>query len=341
MWWRTNQESILKKILPAVVSIIQTENEIATAKKSDPLFAPLDFPFGASKSREETILKSGSGFFADSSGLILTSRHVFQNAKKGLFVVLGDAKRIPAKLISIDPIDDIAILKVEGGPYPIIQLGDSSRVELGEEVFAIGNALGVFENTVSKGIISGTGRSITTKNVSQHPINELRGLIQTDAAINIGNSGGPLVTMRGEAIGINTVIVAESQNLAFAIPINYAKKDLEDIKRYGTIRLPYLGLRYVLIDENMKRERNLKISSGALVTTQNPHQKAVIKDSPAERAGIKENDIIISCDGEPISQSYNIQDILERHSVHDTIKLCVQRKSRAIDIKVRLTERPR
>ena len=169
-----------------------------------------------------------------------------------------------------------------------MKLGNSIDLELGADVLAIGNALGMFKNTVSRGIISGLSRSIRAATNPMVAAQELRGLIQTDAAINPGNSGGPLVNMDGEAIGINAAIVFGAQNLGFAIPIKYAERDLDDLEQFGRIKRPLLGLRYVNVDENMKDRMKLTVDYGAMVVGQMPHSQAIIPNSPAHKAGLKE-----------------------------------------------------
>ena len=168
---------------------------------------------------------------------------------------------------------------------------------------------------------------------------ELRGLIQTDAAINPGNSGGPLVNMDGEAIGINAAIVFGAQNLGFAIPIKYAERDLADLKKFGHIKRPLLGLRYVNVDENLKGRMKLAVNYGAMVVGQDPHSKAIIPGSPAHKAGLKEKDIVLECDGIKITPERTIQDILEEKEVGGVMSLKVLRGKRTFGVEVKLTER--
>ena len=339
-FWPKSRERIIQNALPCVVSIIETA-PIEKAEHDTGEAAPLLFPFGESKIKADAVLGSGSGFFVDPSGLLITSRHVIHDLKNQFTVATSDGAHLPATIVSIDPIDDIAILKVSDGRHPALKLGDSSRAKLGEEVIAIGNALGMFQNSVSRGIISGVGRAVTTKNDGKGAIQELRGLIQTDAAINTGNSGGPLINRRGEVIGVNTFVVAGSENLSFAVPINAAERDLEDIRKYGKVELPYLGVRYVMMEERVKKAMSLPLSSGALVTARGPHQASIVAGSPADHAGIEEKDILISCNSKQIAQSYNIQDILEEHTVGDVLKFRVARGNKELEIEVTLAERPR
>ncbi|MBI2587807.1 trypsin-like peptidase domain-containing protein [Candidatus Azambacteria bacterium] len=265
----------VKKVTPAVVSIIITKNhpQSDVPPSMDPFF-PFGYdpfyPFGPEhpkQPRPEGPMKigGGSGFLIDPDGLVLTNRHVVMDADAEYTVVLSSDQKYPATVVAHDPINDVAVLKIPASGLPTIKLGDSSKLELGEEVIAVGNALGQFQNTVSRGIVSGLSRYITASSGLEGKAEQLRGLIQTDAAINPGNSGGPLLNLDGEAIGINAAIVFGAENIGFAIPINAAKKDLADIAKFGRIRQPSLGVRYILVDEELQKRYKLPISSGALV----------------------------------------------------------------------------
>src|SRR3989344_4171315 len=210
-----NFPKIIKKVMPAVVSVIISKS-LEDLEKELPIEMFPFFPFGVPEMRipEEKIdsrgmvqVGGGSGFIVDSSGIILTNKHVIADPEAEYTIVTSDNKKYRASVLARDPVDDVAILKIDAKNLPAVNLRDSSAVELGQTVLAIGNALGLFQNTVSSGIISGLSRSIAAKADAKTPVQELRGLIQTDAAINPGNSGGPLVNMDGEAIGINAAIV--------------------------------------------------------------------------------------------------------------------------------------
>src|SRR3989344_6595821 len=225
---------VIRKIMPAVVSIVISKSLEEIEKELPAELLPL-MPFGTPNlgipeekidARGMVQIGGGSVFTVDPNGIILTNKHVISESKAEYTVVTTNGKKYPAEIAARDPIDDIAIIKIKAAGLPVAKLGDSNNLELGEEVLAIGNALGLFKNTVSKGIISGLSRAIAAKPDPKEPIQELRGLIQTDAAINPGNSGGPLVNLKGEVIGINAAIVFGAQNLGFAIPINSAKRDL-------------------------------------------------------------------------------------------------------------------
>jgi serine protease Do len=216
-----------------------------------------------------------------------------------------------------------------------VALGDSNNIELGQTVMAIGNALGIFKNTVSSGIISGLSRSISAQ-ADPYSIQELRGLIQTDAAINPGNSGGPLVNIFGQAIGINVAVVFGAENIGFAIPINSAKRVLSDLKKYGRIRRPFLGIRYLTVDSNLKEKLKLPVDYGALIVSE---KHGVVSKSPADLAGIKEKDILLEVNGEKITTDKPMQDFLENLAVGETIKLQILRDGKKMEVKMTLAER--
>jgi serine protease Do len=341
----------IKRVMPAVVSIAIAKKLAAIEKEIPPDLAPLlPFQHGHLKVPDEMLdgkgmvkIGGGSGFIVDPTGIIITNKHVVADKDAEYTVIMDSGEKFNAEVLARDPIEDIAILRVQPGgrTLPVVPLGDSLHIDLGDSVLAIGNALGIFKNTVSSGIISGLARSIRAASEmdSKPAIQELRGLIQTDAAINPGNSGGPLVNLEGEAIAINAAIVFGAQNLGFAIPINAVKRDLEDLKAYGRIRRPLLGLRYMMIDGNMKEKMKLAVESGALIIGQMPQNEAVVPGSPAAKAGLKERDIITEVNGEKLTPEKTIQDFLEEREVGDTLNLQVVRGKKQFMTKVILTER--
>ena len=339
---------VIKKVLPATVTIVISKNFREVQKeaiKNLPLFMwpkakGLKIPKEEIDEHGMVKIGSGSGFIVDSDGIVVSNRHVVGDISNRYTVVTTDSRKFEAKVIARDPISDIAILKiVDSGKFPTLSLGDSSKIELGETVLATGNALGIFQNTVSSGIISGLSRSIAAQVDSKSPLQEIHGLIQTDAAINPGNSGGPLVNLKAQVIGINVAIIFGAQNIGFALPINTVKKDLEDIKKYGRIRRPFLGVQYVNVNPDIKSRFKLSIDHGAMVMTDKPYGSAVIPKSPADIAGIKEKDVILECNDQKISDEKTITDCLESCSVGDVIKLKVLRKNREFETKAVLQER--
>jgi serine protease Do len=319
--------------MPSVVSI-------AIAKHLEDL--EKDIPKGFSPMVDKNgmvTIGGGSGFVVAENGLILTNKHVVNEPKAEYTVILDDGRRFPAKILTRDPINDVAILKIEMSGLPCLPLGDASKLELGQSLIAIGNALGVFRNTVSVGIVSGLSRSISAQAEPDAPAQEMRGLIQTDAAINPGNSGGPLVDADGNVVGVNAAIVSGAHSIGFAIPVNAAKRDLDDIRKFGRIRRPLLGLRYMMIDDDMKEKMNLPVAYGALVARETEHDYAVVPESPAEKAGLKEKDIVLEFDGKKLEHDHPIQDFLENRNVGEVIELLVMRDGKEFKVKTVLAER--
>jgi serine protease Do len=249
-------------------------------------------------------------------------------------------EKFQAQVLARDPLVDIAVLKINPKKsLPYLELGDSNEIELGEQVLAIGNPLGEFEDTLSAGIVSGLSRKIKAYGGIPFKATTLRGLIQTDAAINPGNSGGPLVNMEGKAIGINTAMVMGAENIGFAIPINYAKRILEEVKKYGRIRRPFLGVRYVILNSQIAKFQKLPVNYGALIVRESFGEPAVVENSPAKKAGLKEYDIILELDGEKITEETPLADLLATKKIGDEISLKVLREGKIIELKVKLAER--
>ncbi len=337
--------------MPAVVSIVISKH-LEDVEKELPkdLFVPGKDGESAQKfhipemlvdKRGMVQVGGGSGFVVESGGLILTNKHVIGDPKAEYTVVLNDDRKFSAKILSRDPINDVAIVKIETKGLPVVKLGDATKLELGEQVVAIGNALGIFKNTVSAGIISGLSRAIMAQAEPDAPPQEMRGLIQTDAAINVGNSGGPLVNLNGEAVGVNAAIVFGAQNIGFAIPINAAGRDLDDIKKFGRIKRPFLGVRYMMIDDNLSQKMNLSVSYGALVMPEGPQDMGhgIVPGSPAAKAGIKEKDIVLEFAGQKLDRNHPIQDFLENMNVGDEVEMLVLRNGKQFRTKAKLSER--
>ncbi|MDD5738734.1 MAG: trypsin-like peptidase domain-containing protein [Candidatus Pacebacteria bacterium] len=316
---------IVKKALPSIVSITMTKNlagleSIFQLSKQAPLPVP---------KKKKIKVGGGSGFIVSKNGIVLTNRHVVEDLKADYVIVLHNGEKVKPKILGIDPIHDIAILQIhapsasprlqqglggQAGQFPFLEMGNSSNLDLGEQVIAIGNALGLFKNTVSLGIVSGLSREIQAQSELSDTAAKLRGLIQTDAAINPGNSGGPLIDISGKVIGINAAMVFGAENIGFALPINNAKKALGELKKYGRIRQPFFGIRYLQINKQLKNQFDLPVDFGALVISEPElplgKSKAVIAGSPAERAGLKESDIIVEISGQKITPEISVNDIL-------------------------------
>jgi len=337
---------IIKKLMPAVVSIAISKDIEDLKKEIDTDIIPF-LPKGKKFEIPEEMIDShgrvkiggGSGFIVDPSGIILTNKHVITDSKADYKVVTNDGKYHDAEILARDPINDIAILRIDDGKYPTVPLGDSSKAELGETVVAIGNALGIFKNTVSLGIVSGLSRSISAKESEKSPMMEMRGLIQTDAAINPGNSGGPLVNLKGLAIGINSATVLGAENIGFAIPVNAAIRDLKDLKQYGHIRRPLLGIRYLTLNEKLKEKLQIPYDYGAMVIREGYGSHGVVPNSPADRAGIKGGDIVLKCNGEKITKEKTIQDFLEGMKVGQKVTFTTYRSGKESEVEITLAER--
>lgn len=334
----------VKTVSPAVVSVIISKH---MPKIKGFSFNPFSSPFGPPVSKEESGEKEavkiggGSGFVVDSKGLILTNKHVIADPEAEYTITTtGSDKEYKAKVVTVDPINDIAFLKIDNDDLPVVKLGDSSKIEVGETVIAIGTALGMFTNSVSKGIISGLSRKITASLGAGQQTEQLRGVIQTDVAINQGNSGGPLINVEGEVLGINTAVIFGAQNIGFAIPIDWAKEDLDDLKEHGRVIKPYIGLRFVMLDKKLKERHKLAVDYGALVVRDHvPNAKAVIPHSPADKAGIKENDVILEVDGKKLDTKNELSDSIQKFDVGDEIKLTVLRDKEELSMKLKLEER--
>ena len=272
------------------------------------------------KGRELQEVGGGTGFIVSSNGLIITNKHVVYDEDAEYTVLTNDGEKYPAPVLARDPVHDIAILDISATNLPTVKLGNSDDLRIGQTVIAIGNALGEFRNTVSVGVISGLARSVTATGGGM--TEQLEEVIQTDAAINQGNSGGPLLNLYGEVIGVNTAMAMGAENIGFAISVNKVKKDISDIKTKGKISYPFLGVRYILINKTLQEKNNLLVDYGVLVIRGNePGDLAVMPGSAADKAGIVENDIILEIDGVKINQKNTLAKLVLKHSVGDKIIL--------------------
>lgn len=347
---QTSQEEatigVVNEVSPSVVSIIITkdlpilEEYYISPFEEFPFEIPFEFkiPQYRQKGTEKKEIGGGTGFLVSEEGLILTNKHVVLDEKADYTVLTNDGRKFPAKVLARDPAQDLAILKTDkiDGLKPV-KLGDSDKLQIGQTVIAIGNALGEFRNTVSVGVISGLGRTITAAGGGL--VETIEDVIQTDAAINKGNSGGPLLNLKGEVVGINTATVLGAQNVGFAIPVNKAKKDVEQVKKIGKIVYPFLGVRYVLITEKIQRENNLPVNYGAWVTRGEQGESAIFPGSAAEKIGLKENDIILEFNGEKITVENSLAKIIMKYNPGDKITLKILRDGKEKIIEATLGER--
>lgn len=284
--------------------------------------------------QESTASAAGTGIIVSQDGYILTNKHVIEDANK-INVVLEDGTTYKdVEVVATDPLNDAAFLKIKDvSGLTAAKLGNSKSITVGQQVVAIGNALGQFQNTVTSGIISGTGRSITASDGTYANYETLNDLIQTDAAINPGNSGGPLVNAAGEVIGINTAVSSDANNVGFAIPISSIKGMLNSLFETGKAERAYLGVYSVNITAEIAEEYELPVSAGAYVYASSKYT-AVAKDSPAAKAGIKEKDIIIAVNGAKIGEGGSLSCLTGEYKPGDTVQLTVLRggEEKAINV---------
>ncbi len=335
----------VKKTNPAVVSILiskevpKYESYVDPNQQTNPFGELLPgFSFGVPQYRqngtEKKNIGGGSGFFVSSDGLIVTNKHVVEQKDVAYTVFSNDGKKYTAEVIARDPVLDIALIKIQGSNFPYLALGNSDKLEIGQNVIAIGNALGEYRNTVSVGVVSGLARSITAGDNSGS-VEVLDKVIQTDAAINPGNSGGPLLDLSGKVIGVNVAIAQGSQNIGFALPVNSIKSAIESVKKTGKILRPFLGVRYVSVNAEIKAKNNLTVDYGILVKAgANPNELAVIPGSPADKVGIVENDIILEIDRIRLDDKTNFASVIREKNIGQTIKIKILSKGALKNVSV-------
>lgn len=337
----------VKSASPSVVSIviskyvpIYEQQWVNPFGGSDPFF-DIQIPQYVQKGTEKQDVGAGSGFIVSADGLVLTNKHVVSDAAAEYTVFTNDGQKYAAKVLALDPVQDLAVIKIESSDkvFSAIKLGDSDGIQIGQTAIAIGNALGEFRNTVSVGIVSGLSRTISASDRAGGFSETLEDIIQTDAAINSGNSGGPLLNLRGEVIGVNTAMAEGAENIAFAIPINTAKKDIEQVAKTNKIVYPFLGVRYVMVDGSVKDKYNLSADYGALVLKGTSGEAAVTAGSAAQKAGIKEKDVILEINGEKITTDNKLSKVIQKYNPGDKVTLKILRKGEEISVEVTLGER--
>lgn len=348
---QTSQEEriirVVKEASPAVVSIVITKDvPVVERFFRDPFedfFGPSPFqvPQFRQKGVEKQEVGAGSGFFISPDGLIVTNKHVVLDKEAEYTIFTTDGESYPAKVLARDPFEDLAVLKVDQErvgekKFPTLQLGDSDALQIGQTVIAIGNALGEFRNTVSVGVISGLGRTIEASGGGFSEIVE--DVIQSDAAINRGNSGGPLLNLAGGVIGINTAMAQQAENIGFAILVNKAKRDVEQVKKLGKIVYPFLGVQYRAIDEKTKEELGLAVDYGILITGSR-RGPAITPGSAAEKAGLKEGDIILELNGRKITLKNSFAKMIQLYNPGDRITLKILRDNQEKLLNATLIER--
>lgn len=317
---------VVEKVSPSVVSISVTAQNVTN-----------DF-FGNQRAVEEA--SEGSGIILTESGLVVTNKHVIPENTTTVTVILEDGTQYnEVAVVGRDPFNDIAFLQIKDvKDLQPAKLADSDAVRVGDKVIAIGNALGEFDNTVTSGIVSGLGRPIVAG--SGNDAESLQNLLQTDAAINPGNSGGPLMNIRGEVIAINTAVAGNgAQNIGFAIPINDVKSGIASVEKNGKLIRPYLGVRYITLTPAIAKELELKQESGAYVFASG-NASAIVRDSPAAKAGVKDKDIITKVNDTELTQSAQLVTAISRYQVGDIVKLTILRGDQEITLDVTLEAVP-
>ncbi len=319
--------AVVDRALPAVV-FIETRKRVGSSS-DDPQDDFFRRFFNDSPRRQQVRPSSGSGFIIDKDGRILTNNHVVRDAEE-ITVTLNDKREFKAKVIGTDPETDVAVIKVEGDNLPVLPLGDSDRLRVGDWAIAMGNPLGELRGSVTVGIVSAQGR--TNLNI-YGGTPSFQDFIQTDASINFGNSGGPLVNISGEAIGINTAINTSGQGIGFAIPINLARHVAEQIIAHGEVKRAWIGVQLAELTPEIADGFGIKGNQGVVISE-------VLKNEPAERAGLHRGDVIVELNGQPVTELQKFRLKVADTPVGSKINLVVLRDGRRVPITVTLSPRP-
>lgn len=325
---------LVKEVGPSVVSVNVLQSDVVR----DPFFG-----FGSESVERQS---AGTGIILNEEGIVITNRHVVPEGTSDISLTLSDGTELDdVELIGRTNQDDsldVAFLQINdarGKDLIPARLGDSIESEVGERVIAIGNALGRFQNTVTSGIISGFGRSVLARDATS--ADSLQNLIQTDAAINQGNSGGPLVNSRGEVIGINTAVAGGSaEGISFAIPIDDIKGLITGVLEDGELQRPYIGVRFVNLTEDYAYQVNLEQTTGAYLAPGSARQPTILPGSPAESAGLQERDIIVAVDGVEVGDSNSLTSLIARNRVGETVELTIIRSGEEQQVSVELEALP-
>ena len=321
--------SVVDKVGPSVVTVgIKKVQQVVPFEN---FWDPFGF-FGSQPQPEERKIEQniGSGFIISGDGLIVTNKHVVEDTQASYKVIDKDSKEYEVKKIYRDPVNDMAILKIDARELTPVELGDSSQLKVGQFVIAIGTALGEFRNTVTTGVISGLGRGITAGAAFEGYAERLDNVIQTDAAINPGNSGGPLLNSAGQVIGVSVAVASGAQNIGFALPINIVKDSIENFNRTGQFARPFLGVRYRMIPQAEAVAKGWAEGAGVV---------EVVAGSPAEKAGIAAGDIITKFNGTAVREKDGgLAKLISEKKVGDRLKLTIWREGKEMELELTLEE---
>src|SRR3989338_4233168 len=333
------KKEVWKKAARVVVSVV------ALKDLSDyyDQFSFFGFPKTAQGDSELSEVSSGTGFILTADGLVVTNKHVVSDAEAEYVVIFDDGTELEAEVLDKDSLNDIALVQITGdddriGELPNLDFADSDLISVGDPVVAIGNALGEYSNTTTAGIISATGREILAGGTG-FGTETLVNLIQTDAAINPGNSGGPLLNLSGEIVGMNTAVDTTASGIGFAIPSNDIAMVVKSYQEFGRIVRPFVGVRYVVVHENNMERLGVDVDYGVYVIgDQQAQLPGVVPDSPAAKAGVKEGDVILSVNGEVLTETNTLVNVIAGYLVGETITLEIWRDGETITATVTLEE---
>ena len=320
--------TVVDRALPAVVFIDVRKKVGGTSSSNDPQEELFRRFFDNTPRRPQRVPSSGSGFIVDAKGYVLTNNHVVRDAED-ITVTLNDKRTFKATVVGADPETDVAVIKIEGDRLPVVPLGDSEKIRVGDWAIAIGNPLGQLRGSVTVGIISATGRS--NLNIFGGTPG-FQDFIQTDASINFGNSGGPLCNIRGEAIGINTAINPSGQGIGFAIPINLAKHVADQLVAHGQVTRAWLGVTLADLTPEIAEGFGINVNNGVVIS-------GVLEGQPAERAGLRRNDVIVEFDGQPVSDLQKFRLKVADTPIGQKVSVVVLRDGKRMTVPVTLGPR--
>lgn len=329
--------NIVKQTGPSVVTVVSQAPIVSQSQGQNVgPFSIFGFPNQGFDQGQQQAQDIGSGFVVSTDGLLVTNKHVVSDASMKYQVITADNKIFDVQKIYRDPLNDVAILKIDptqnkDTKLKPVTLGDSTNLQVGQFVVAIGTALGQFRNTVTTGVVSGLGRGITAGDSMQGFSEKLDNVIQTSAAINPGNSGGPLLNSAGQVIGVDTAVAQSGQNIGFALPINVIKQSIANFNSTGQFNRPYLGVAYSALTQDVALLNN--VPQGAYV-------QQVQQGSPAGSAGIQTGDIIVKIDGKSINDTLTLESAIGQKKVGDSITITVWRNNGTMDLHTTLTAAP-